>query len=132
MMAVTTDNIRDLLNRPRGLNDATITELIALREAEVNKIARKADKYGVSSDNAPDTTLKESATKMLVALDCLTILIDTVPAYYSESERSVYDRRYQEQAKAFEKRAEEFLALIAEPNAAAFATGKTTTRLTGA
>lgn len=131
-MAVSTDSIRDLLNRPRGLNDGTITELITVRTAEVDKIARKADKFGVSAANAPDTTLKESAIKMLVCLDCLTILIDTVPTYYSESERSVYDRRYQEQAKAFKDRADSFLTLIAEPNAAAFATGSTTTRLTGA
>ena len=39
-MTVTTDNIRDLQNRPRGLNEATITELISIRTAQVNKSAR--------------------------------------------------------------------------------------------
>ncbi len=36
-MAVTTSQIRDLLNRPRGLNEGTITEYITIRTAEVNK-----------------------------------------------------------------------------------------------
>ena len=36
-MAVTTSQIRDLLNRPRGLNDGTVTEYITIRTAQVNK-----------------------------------------------------------------------------------------------
>ena len=129
-MAVTTDNIRDLLNRPKGLNEGTISEMITIRTNEVNKIARKADKYGVSSANAPDTDLKEGAIKMLVALDCLNILINTVATYYSEDERSVYDRRFAEQIKTFQTRADQALKLVAEGEGSAFASGKTTTRLT--
>ena len=128
-MAVTTDNIRDLLNRPKGLTEGTITEMITIRTNEVNKVARKADKYGVSSANAPDTDLKEGAIKMLVALDCLNILINTVPTYYSEDERSVYDRRFAEQIKVYEKRAADALKLVAEGEGSAYASGKTKTRL---
>tara|TARA_R100000278_G_scaffold15319_1_gene15826 strand:+ start:281 stop:661 length:381 start_codon:yes stop_codon:yes gene_type:complete len=126
-MAITNDNIRDLLNRPRGLNDATITELITIRTAQVNKQARGTS-YNVSS--AVDTTLKESAIKFLVALDCLNILVDTVPSYYSEDMQSVYDRRFQQQIITFQQRADEAVALIAEASGSAFATGKTTSRLT--
>jgi hypothetical protein len=126
-MAVTSDNIRDLLNRPRGLNDATITELITVRTNEVNKMAR-TNLYGVG-DNAVTTDLKEGAIKMLVCLDCLNILIDTVPSYYSESERSVYDRRFQQQVEAFQRRADDAVALIREGEGSAFRVKKTTSRL---
>ena len=77
-MAVTIENIRDLLNRPRGLNDATVDQLITIRTAQINKQARGTN-YGVSAANAVDTTLKETAIKFLVCLDCLNILVDTVP-----------------------------------------------------
>jgi hypothetical protein len=126
-MAVTNDNIRDLLNRPRGLNEATITELVTIRTAQINKQAR-GSLYGVES--VVDTTLKESAIKFLVALDCLNILVDTVPSYYSEDMQSVYDRRFQQQIITFQQRADEAVALIAEASGSAFATGSTKTRLT--
>lgn len=126
-MAVTSDNIRDLLNRPRGLNAATITELITVRTNEVNKFSR-GSLYGVG-DNAVTTDLKEGAIKMLVCLDCLNILIDTVPSYYSESERSVYDRRFQQQIEAFQRRADEAVALIREAEGSAFVVKKTTSRI---
>jgi len=125
-MAVTSDNIRDVLNRPRGLNDGTITEMISIRTNEVNKLAR-GTMYNVSS--AVDTDLKEGAIKMLVALDCLNILIDTVPTYYSEDQQSVYDRRFQQQIMTFQQRADEAVALIAEQGTATFATGSSKTRL---
>lgn len=127
-MAVTTDNIRDLLNRPRGLNEATITELITIRTAQVNKMAR-GSKYGVDPASAVDTTLKESAIKCLVCLDSLNILVDTVPSYYSEDRQSVYDRRFQQQIITYQQRADEALTLIAEASGSAFATGSTKTRL---
>ena len=125
-MAITNDNIRDLLNRPRGFNEATITELITIRTAQVNKQAR-GSKYGVAS--AVDATLKESATKFLVVLDCLNILVDTVPSYYSEDMQSAYDRRFQQQIITYQQRADEALALIAEASGSAFATASTKTRL---
>lgn len=125
-MAVTSDNIRDVLNRPRGLNEGTISEMITIRTNEVNKMAR-GTMYNVSS--AVDTDLKEGAIKMLVALDCLNILIDTVPTYYSEDQQSVYDRRFQQQIVTFQQRADEAVALIAEQGTATFATGSSNTRL---
>ncbi len=125
-MAVTSDNIRDVLNRPRGLNEGTISEMISIRTNEVNKLAR-GTMYNVSS--AVDTDLKEGAIKMLVALDCLNILIDTVPTYYSEDQQSVYDRRFQQQIVTFQQRADEAVALIAEQGTATFATGSSKTRL---
>lgn len=125
-MAVTSDNIRDVLNRPRGLNEGTISELITIRTNEVNKVARGAS-YNVSS--APSTDLKEGAIKMLVALDCLNILIDTVPSYYSEDMQRVYDRRFQQQILTFQQRADEALALITDKGTATFATGSSKTRL---
>ena len=42
-MAVTTDNIRDLLNRPRGLVEGAISEYISLRTTQVDQIARNAN-----------------------------------------------------------------------------------------
>jgi hypothetical protein len=128
-MAITTDQIRDLLNRPRGLNEGTITELLTIRTNEVNKVARDSRYLPDDTTAAVTTDLKEGAIKMLTCLDCLNILIDTVPTYYSESERSVYDRRFQEQIKVYQKRADEALALISEAVGSAFATGKSKTRL---
>jgi len=127
-MAVTSDNIRDVLNRPRGLNEGTITEMISIRTNEVNKVARGTS-YGVGASQAPSTDLKEGAIKMLVALDCLNILIDTVPSYYSEDQQRVYDRRFQQQILTFQQRADEALALITDLGTATFATGNSKTRL---
>ena len=127
-MAVTSDNIRDVLNRPRGLNEGTITEMITIRTNEVNKISR-GELYGVGATQAPSTELKEGAIKMLVALDCLNILIDTVPSYYSEDQQSVYDRRFQQQILTFQQRADEALALVADAGNSTFATGSSNTRL---
>ena len=127
-MAVTNDNIRDLLNRPRGLNEATITELITVRTNEVNKFSRGAG-YGVDTANVVSDALKDGAIKMLVCLDSLNILVDTVPTYYSEEDQRVYDRRFQQQILTYQQRADEAVSLIAEASGSAFATGKTTTRL---
>lgn len=128
-MAVTTDNIRDLLNRPKGLNEGTISEMITIRTNEVDKVAR-GSRYGVAAANQVTTDLKEGAIKMLVALDCLNILINTVPTYYSEDERSVYDRRFAEQIKTLQIRADQALKIISEGEGAAYASGSTSTRLT--
>ena len=69
-MAVTSDNIRDLLNRPRGLNAATITELITVRTNEVNKFSR-GSLYGVG-DNAVRLTSRKALSKCWCALIALT------------------------------------------------------------
>ena len=111
-MAVTTSQIRDLLNRPRGLVEGTITEYITIRTAEVNKKARKADYVGVTSDDAPSDTLKESAIKFLVAVDCLRVLIDTIPTFVPEKERGTQDIRFAAQLNSFQKSATQAMAAI--------------------
>jgi hypothetical protein len=126
-MTVTTDNIRDILNRPRGLNEGTITELITIRTNEVNKVAR-GNLYSVGT-HAVSTDLKEGAIKVLVALDCLNILVDTVPSYYSESESRIQDRRFQEQIETYRQRASEAMKLITEAEGSSFRTSKTTSHL---
>jgi len=128
-MAVTTDNIRDLLNRPRGLNEGTITEYISLRTTQVTKQARSTLYLADDSVNAVTEAQREVAIKMLVCVDCLSVLIDTVPTYYSEEDRSVYDRRYQEQLKAFQMRANEAVAMISDKGGTAFVVDNTTTRM---
>ena len=113
-MAVTTANIRDLLNRPRGLNEGTISEYITIRTEEVNKKARGTHMLALDSANAVTTAQKESAIKFLVAADCLRVMIDTIPSYVDENERKVNDIRLSAQLRQFEKRADESLALISE------------------
>ena len=130
-MAVTTSQIRDLLNRPRGLNEGTITEILSIRNTQVEKVSR-GDNYGVAAENQITTDLKDNAVKMLACMDCLGILIDSVPTYVSEAERSVYDRRYQEQLLMFKERAQEALDLVSHSGVTTFATGKTKTRLESA
>tara|TARA_R110001592_G_scaffold63720_4_gene195443 strand:+ start:8669 stop:9055 length:387 start_codon:yes stop_codon:yes gene_type:complete len=127
-MAITSDNIRDVLNRPRGLNENTISEMITIRTNEVNKVSR-GTLYSVPTIHAVSDELKEGAIKMLVALDCLNILIDTVPSYYSEDQQRVYDRRFQQQILTFQQRADEAMALIADAGNSTFATGSSKTRL---
>ncbi len=130
-MAVTTTQIRDLLNRPRGLNEATITEYITIRTAEVNKKARVADLFGVTSDNAPTTALKESAIKMMVCVDCLRVLVDTVHSVFPEVERGEADIRFSTQLRSFEKQALEAIRNIEEKGGSAFKAKATATRAGG-
>ncbi len=129
-MTVTTDNIRDLLNRPRGLNDATITEYISIRTEQVNKSARNKSVLAADSTNSVTDAQKEAAIKALVCADCLQVMIDTIPSYVNESERKEQDIRLTAQLRGFNKRGEEMLALISEVGGTAFKTGKTKTRLT--
>ena len=127
-MAITTAQIRDLLNRPRGLNDETISEYLTIRTAEVNKKARSATLYGLSETVGNDDTVKESAIKMLVACDCLRVMIDTIPSYVPEPEQRRTDIRIRAQLQNFETRANEYMAAIAEAGGSAFVVSKTKTR----
>ena len=129
-MAVTAAQIRDLLNRPRGLNEGTITEYITIRTAEVNKKARVADLVGVTT-NAPTDALKESAIKFIVCVDCLRVLIDTIPAVVPEKEQGTSDIRFNKQLAAFEKQAEAAMAVIEEKGGTAFHTNSTDTKVAG-
>jgi len=131
LMTVTNDNIRDLLGRPKGLLTATITEYISIRTNFVNKVARDAD-YLPDNTNEVSATLKEDAIKMLVATDCLGILIDTLPgtaASHSEDDARYQDRRFEYQLTMFRKRAEDALNLISEQGSKAFAVNSTSSRI---
>jgi hypothetical protein len=128
-MTVTTDNIRDLLNRPRGLNNATISEYITIRTEQVNKSARNDAFLADSSVNAVTEAQKESAIKFLVCADCLQVLIDTSPSYTDSSERKEQDIRFATQMRAFERRANEMLSLISEKGGTAVVVKNTKRRV---
>jgi hypothetical protein len=123
--------IRDLLNRPRGLNAATIIEYLNIRIAEINKKSRESGYVGVTSDNAPTTALRESAIKFLVCCDCLRVLIDTIPAVVPEKEQGTSDIRFNKQLASFEKQATQLVALIEEKGGTAFYTKATAAKVSG-
>ena len=129
-MAVTTAQIRDLLNRPRGLTEATISEYITIRTAEVNKKARASGYVGVTT-NAPTDALKESAIKFLVCTDCLRVLVDTIHAIVPEKEKGAQDIRFAAQLKSMEKQALEAIRAIEEKGGTAFKVKATTTKVGG-
>ena len=118
-MAVTTAQIRDLLNRPRGLNENTISEYVTIRTAEITKKARSTGYVGVTV-NMPTTALQESAIKMLVCVDCLRVLIDTLPSWVPEKEQGTQDIRFSKQLTSFEKAAQEAVSAIEEKGGTAF------------
>ena len=130
-MTVTTAQIRDLLNRPRGLNEGTITEYITIRTAEINKKARAANYVGGTTANVPTDALKESAIKMMVCADCLRVLIDTIPAWVPEKEQGTQDIRFNAQLRSFDKQALEAIRAIEEKGGTAFDVKATTTRVGG-
>ena len=130
-MAVTTDNVRDLLNRPRGLLEGTINEYISIRTLEINKTARSSTLFGVTADNAVTTDLKEAVIKTRVAVDCLLVLIDTIPSYYTEEDGRYAEQRFREQLKEMSKRADDLYAQVREVGGTAFSTKSTTSRLSG-
>ena len=130
-MAVTTTQIRDLLNRPRGLNEGTITEYITIRTAEVNKKSRGALYLAEDSTAIVSDTLKESAIKMMVCVDCLRVLIDTLPTFVPEKEQGTQDIRFSQQLRSFEKQALEAIRLIEEKGGSAFKVDATNTRVGG-
>ena len=129
-MAVTTAQIRDLLNRPRGLTEATISEYITIRTAEVNKKARASGYVGVTT-NAPTDALKESAIKFLVCTDCQSVLVDTIHAIVPEKEKGAQDIRFAAQLKSMEKQALEAIRAIEEKGGTAFKVKATTTKVGG-
>ncbi len=129
-MAVTTAQIRDLLNRPRGLNEATISEYITIRTAEVDKKVRMTGYVGVTT-NAPTDALKDSAIKFMVCTDCLRVLIDTIPSMFPETERGEQDIRFAAQLRSFEKQSLEAIRNIEEKAGTAFNIKATKTRAGG-
>lgn len=127
-MTVTTDNIRDLLNRPRGLNEATITEYITMRTEEVNKVSRGSLYLADDSTNAVTTAQKETAIKSLVCMDCLIVLVNTVATFYPQDEQKAIDQRFQEQLRAFKERSKELLSMVSGKGGTAFVVDSTNSR----
>lgn len=125
-MAVTTSQIRDLLGRPQGLPEGTINEYITMRTNEADAIARTSN-YGIAEANQVTTAQKEDYIKAAVCTDVLTVLIDTLPM--DGVDRKANDTRFKTQLDGFLRRASDLRAVIAEPNAAAFATSSSATRL---
>lgn len=131
-MAVTTTQIRELLNRPRGLNEATITEYLTIRTAEVTKKARKVDYVGGTADNVPSDTLKDSAVKFMVCVDCLRVMLDSVPAIVDdEIQQRQMNQVYTKQLSSMEKAALEAIRAIEEKGGSAFKVKATSTRVGG-
>jgi len=130
-VAITTDNIRDLLNRPRGLLEGTITEYIGMRTLEVNKSARGTLYLPDGSVNAVTAPLIEAAIKSLVAVDCLLVLIDTIPSYYTEEDGRYAEQRFRTQLSEMSKKADNLYAQVREVGGTAFSTKSTTSRLSG-
>ena len=131
-MAVTTTQIRDLLNRPRGLNEATITEYLTIRNAEIAKKARKVDYVGGTADNVPSDTLKDSAIKFMVCVDCLRVLLDSVPAIIDdEIQQRQMNQVYTKQLSSMEAAALEAIRAIEEKGGSAFKVKATSTRVGG-
>jgi hypothetical protein len=116
----TVSQIRDLLNRPRGLNDATVSEYITIRSAQVNRMRRSSTLYGITEQTGVSDTECESAIKFLVCVDCLRVMIDTIPMYVPEAEQRRTDIRLSAQMKSFEKQADALLEAIAEAESSAF------------
>lgn len=128
-MVVTSNSIRALLGRPKGLLEETISEYIDYRTDEVDKIAR-TELYLVDDTYSVTSAQKENAIKMLVCVDCLTVLVDTLPSQFNKADDArFYDRRFQYQIDVFRKRAEEALRMVADKAGSAFATSKTSSRI---
>jgi hypothetical protein len=128
---ITVNSIRDLLNRPRGLNSGTIIEYVNMRNTQIAKRSRKANYVGVDSSNAPTTAEIETAIKLVVCVDCLRVLIDTIPAVVPEKEQGTSDIRFNKQLASFEKQAEDALSVIVEKGGTAFYVKGTATKVSG-
>lgn len=126
-MAVTTSQIRDLLNRPPNLVEGTITEYITMRTEEANKIAR-TNSYGIGEDHQVTTSNKEEYIKAAVCADVLVVLVNTLPHHTMLKAKEGTDDRFRRQLEQFQLRAADLKALIAEPPAAAFVVDKSKTR----
>ena len=128
---ITVNTIRDLLNRPRGLNSGTIIEYVNMRNTQISKKSRKANYVGVDSTNAPTTADIETAIKLVVCVDCLRVLIDTIPAVVPEKEQGISDVRFNKQLLSFENQAEDALAVIVEKGGTAFYVKGTSSKVSG-
>ena len=114
-MAVTTTQIRGLLNRPKGLNEATITEYISIRTTQVTKMARNDKFLSESSANAVTETQREAAIKFLTCVDCLHRMLprmsDESKTYDSQIRYGHFKREPMKCLPLSQKRAELLLSL---------------------
>jgi len=128
---ITVNSIRALLNHPRGLNSGTIIEYVNLRNTQISKKARVANYVGVNTTNAPTTAEIETAIKLVVCVDCLRVLIDTIPSTVPVKEQGTSDIRFNKQLSSFEKQAADALGVIEEKGGTAFYTKATTAKVSG-
>jgi hypothetical protein len=128
---ITVNSIRELLNRPLGLNSGTIIEYVNLRNIQISKKSRKANYIGVDSTNAPSTAEIETAIKLVVCVDCLRVLIDTIQTLVPAEEQKTSDRRFGRQLASFEKQANDALGVIEEKGATAFYKSATASKVSG-
>ena len=117
-----------MLNRPRGLNDGTIDEYITIRSAQITRMRRSATLYGIGEASGVSDTECESAIKFLVCVDCLRVMIDTIPMYVPEPEQRRTDIRLSAQLKSFQAQADILLKAIAEAESSAFAIDSSNSR----
>ena len=101
MMAVTTTESRDLLNRPPNLVEGAISEYITMRTNEANKIAR-TNTYGIGVDRVVTETNKEEYIKAAVCADVLVVLINTLPAHTMPDARQGTDDRFRRQLEHYQ------------------------------
>tara|TARA_R110000824_G_scaffold379441_1_gene571419 strand:- start:43 stop:441 length:399 start_codon:yes stop_codon:yes gene_type:complete len=127
-ITVTEAQIRDLLNRPRGLNSGTVTEYLTIRTNEVTKVVRSSTLYGVASANAVGDGIASDAVKMLVCVDCLRVLVDTAPSFVPDNKLRQYDIRFRSQLESFQKKADAALALVSDKGGTAWYHTNTETR----
>jgi hypothetical protein len=128
---ITVNSIRALLNHPRGLNSGTIIEYVNLRNTQIAKKSRKSNYVGVDSTNAPSTAEIETAVKMVVCVDCLRVLVDTIPAIVPDDEQKTADIRFGKQLASFQKQADDALGVIEEKGATAFYKKATAAKVSG-
>ena len=102
-----------------------------MRNTQIAKRSRKANYVGVNSTNAPTTAEIETAIKLVVCVDCLRVLIDTIPAVVPEKEQGISDVRFNKQLASFEKQAEDALAVIMEKGGTAFYVKGTSSKVSG-
>ena len=128
---ITVNAIRSLLNHPRGLNSGTIIEYVNLRNTQIAKKSRKSNYVGVDATNAPTTAEIETAIKLIVCVDCLRVLVDTIPAIVPEKEQKTADIRFGKQLASFQKQADDALGVIEEKGATAFYKKATAAKVSG-
>lgn len=97
-----------------------MNEYITIRSAQITRMRRSSTLYGVSAQGAVSDTECESAIKFLVCVDCLRVMIDTIPSYVPEAEQRRTDIRLGSQLKSFENQADLLLSQIAEKGGSAF------------